>query len=85
MKRVTIAVLVLGLGACYQAKGTPVPVKGAVDTFAVEKLFTVDNCTVYRFEDEGHNRYFADCGGKAASINSCHSHQNGKTQTTHCE
>ena len=27
----------------------------------VEKLFNVDGCTVYRFQDAGYNRYFSSC------------------------
>ena len=33
------------------------------DRFNVERLFTTDGCTVYRFEDHGHYRYFARCEG----------------------
>ena len=31
--------------------------------FTVEKLFTHDGCTVYRFMDGGYNRYYTRCSG----------------------
>lgn len=31
--------------------------------FTVDKLFTVDGCTVHRFYDGGHARYFTNCKG----------------------
>ena len=30
--------------------------------FVVDKLFTHEGCTVYRFSDGGYSRYFAKCG-----------------------
>lgn len=37
----------------------------------VEKLFTVDNCTVYRFYDEGYKRYFTNCSGSTQWTEGC--------------
>lgn len=34
-------------------------IKGA--GFKVETLFTHDDCTVYRFSDAGHFRYYTNC------------------------
>ena len=31
--------------------------------YDVERLFTVDGCSVYRFRDAGSNRYFSSCSG----------------------
>lgn len=31
--------------------------------YQVDKLFTVDGCTVYRFADNGYSRYFTNCNG----------------------
>ena len=31
--------------------------------FSVDKLFTKDNCTVYRFMDAGRYVYYTDCHG----------------------
>lgn len=43
--------------------------------FAVSKLFTQDECTVYRFSDAGRFVYFTKCEGVATSsaipIQSC--------------
>lgn len=41
--------------------------------FEVEKLFTVDGCSVYRFEDGGRSVYFTNCNGSAETshIESC--------------
>lgn len=35
--------------------------------FQVDRLFTHDQCTVYRFRDGGTSRYFARCEGTAAT------------------
>lgn len=34
--------------------------------FQVDKLFTVDGCTVYRFYDSGTLRYFTNCSGSTS-------------------
>lgn len=41
--------------------------------FNVEKLFTNDNCAIYRFFDGGDAIYYADCHGEShASWNQLH-------------
>lgn len=35
----------------------------ASDSYRVDKLFTVDGCTLYRFLDRSHYRYFTNCSG----------------------
>lgn len=35
--------------------------------FRVDRLFTHDCCTVYRFADSGRSRYFAKCDGATTS------------------
>lgn len=35
--------------------------------FRVDRLFTHDGCTVYRFYDGGRSRYFAKCDGATTS------------------
>lgn len=53
----------LGLLLLVSCKdGTPVQVTNAIDEYHVEKLFTIDGCTVYRFEDN-YSRYFTSCQG----------------------
>jgi hypothetical protein len=47
--------------------------------FKVDRLFTHEGCTVYRFEDGGYLRYFTNChGGTSWST----THHNGKTTYT---
>lgn len=42
-------------------KGTNQPVSNALDDFHVQKLFTTDDCTVYRFYDRDNYHYFTNC------------------------
>ncbi len=42
--------------------------------FQVDKLFTVDGCTVYRFTDGGYYRYFTNCAGSVSWRESCGKH-----------
>lgn len=51
--------LLLVLAACPK-QGTPVEPSHAADQFDVQKLFTVDGCTVYRFWDS-RAHYFTKC------------------------
>lgn len=52
--------------------------------YQVDRLFTHDGCTVYRFEDGGYKRYFTRCDGAASSDASwSESHSCGKTQCQH--
>lgn len=39
--------------------------------FVVDKLFTHEGCTVYRFEDGGNKRYFTNCNGSMNWRESC--------------
>lgn len=39
--------------------------------FEVEKLFTHDGCTVYRFEDAMRLHYFTTCKGSVGSYRTC--------------
>jgi hypothetical protein len=52
----------LALVACAE-KGSYVPTVPSVGgaNFNVQKLFTTDGCTVYRFHDSGRNHYFTNC------------------------
>lgn len=42
--------------------------------FVVDKLFTHEGCTVYRFEDSGYKRYFTNCNGSVNWQESCGKH-----------
>jgi hypothetical protein len=39
--------------------------------FVVDKLFTHEGCTVYRFSDGGNKRYFTNCNGSMNWRESC--------------
>lgn len=75
MKRLVMLILiVLVVSGCdMQAETSTHAGIGA----RVDKLFTVDGCTVYRFEDAGMNRYFTNCHGSTEWTESC-----GKNCTT---
>lgn len=63
-----IAALSLALIGCQkQAESTT----AAGVEFQVDKLFTVDGCTVYRFNDGGNPRYFTNCSGSTQWKESC--------------
>lgn len=69
MKHLIVAALatsLLALAGC--GKPAESSVRAGSD-FKVDKLFTVDGCTVYRFSDAGHWRYFTNCSGSTAYTN----------------
>lgn len=39
--------------------------------FTVDKLFTHEGCTVYRFTDGGNARYYTNCQGSTSWQESC--------------
>lgn len=55
---------------CDQRKQAETSTKAGTE-FVVDKLFTVDNCTVYRFLDGGRLRYFTNCKGSTEWTESC--------------
>jgi hypothetical protein len=61
MKKLTLllSALVLMVG-CTKTPETSTPVGRE---FTVDKLFTFEGCTVYRFGDAGAMRYFTNCSG----------------------
>lgn len=66
MKHLIVAALaasMLALAGC--SKPAESSVRAGSD-FKVDKLFTVDGCSVYRFMDAGHQRYFTNCSGSTA-------------------
>ena len=59
MNKLVVALSCLILAACSEpAESTSTSSNPNV---LVEKLLTVDDCTVYRFQDAGYNRYFSNC------------------------
>lgn len=53
---------------CYKKAESSSAVGGE---FVVEKLFTHEGCTVYRFADGGGTRYFTNCNGATSWTESC--------------
>lgn len=62
---ITLAALVL-LAGCKTDK-VPEASAHVGGGYQVDRLFTHEGCTVYRFVDNGYNRYFSRCDGAAAS------------------
>jgi hypothetical protein len=68
--------LVLLLAACTKAPEQSTHLAGPGE-FQIDRLFTHDNCTVYRFEDAGRYVYYTNCEGQTQSSHGC-----GKSCTT---
>ena len=67
MKYILLAITTVFLIACTkEAESTQEVGFG----YKVEKLFTVDGCTVYRFSDGGY-KYFTNCKGNVEWIENC--------------
>ena len=62
MKTLLIAFALLLLSACAKE---PESTKQAGIAFQVDKLFTHEDCTLYRFSDMGYPRYYAKCEKEA--------------------
>lgn len=74
MTRLAIITL-LALAGC---NGKPEEATRISEDFTVERLFTHDGCTVYRFKDAGA-RYFTNCQGGTSWTTR---HGNGKSSHT---
>lgn len=68
---VLVGLAVLVLSGCSKPAESTTRVG---NNFEVGKLFTVDGCTVYRFEDSARSHYFTNCSGSTSYTIS-----NGKT------
>lgn len=54
-----MVVFVVGCDKVYE----PISKETKSNGIVVEKLFTNDGCTIYRFVDDGYTRYYSDCRG----------------------
>ena len=61
-----IAAFCILLTACDQPQQEPVAVERTSNGYEIKKLFSHEDCTVYRFYDGGYDRYFTKCQGAAA-------------------
>jgi len=68
MKRSALALVLAGLAlaGCLERRPPEARANAGV-AFQVDRLFTHDGCTVYRFVDEGYSRYFTRCTGAASA------------------
>lgn len=67
MRRIALALALLAaLTGCAEKKAAEASSAAGVE-FSVDRLFTHDGCTVYRFSDAGHLRYFTRCDGASSS------------------
>lgn len=63
MKRLAaLAAVVLALSGCEKRAAESATVAGP-GSYVVEKLFTTDGCSVYRFRDYAERKYFTNCSG----------------------
>lgn len=65
MKKSIIILAALALAGCERPPAESVAKAG--NGYQVERLFTYDGCTVYRFEVSGYGRYFTRCEGAAST------------------
>lgn len=76
--------IMLALAALAMVAGCDKPAESIVRTgveFTVERLFTHEGCTVFRFKDGGSNRYFTRCDGTAAQSTTTWQESCGKNCT----
>ena len=79
MKKIIIIVLsVLSIVSCSENKGINVPTSDSINEIKVEKLFVVDDITVYRFYDGGRVVYFTNRKGV---VNAIHDEYDPATKT----
>lgn len=81
MTKFLIIILLVSLSSCSPKKSTPVIVQDAQDDFRVSKLFKYENCTLYRFMDDGNWHYFSNCG----EVESNRTESCGKNCTKHVQ
>ncbi len=75
--------IMLSLAALAMVAGCEKPAESVAHTgagFTVERLFTHDGCTVYRFRDPNH-RYFTRCDGVTAQSTTTWQESCGKNCT----
>ena len=80
--------IMLALAALAMVAGCDKPAEVVVRTgieFTVERLFTHEGCTVFRFKDGGSNRYFTRCDGIAAQSTTTWQESCGKSCTREIE
>lgn len=65
-------ILIILAAALLAGCSKPAETSTAVGTeFVVDKLFTHEGCTVYRFSDGGNKRYYTNCQGSTSWQENC--------------
>ena len=80
--------IMLSLTVLAMVAGCNKPAESVARTgmgFTVERLFTHEGCTVFRFEDGGNNRYFTRCDGITAQSTTTWQESCGKSCTREIE
>ena len=80
--------IMLSLAALAMVAGCEKPAESAALTgvgFTVERLFTHEGCTVFRFWDGGYRHYFTRCDGVAAQSTTTRQESCGKSCTRSVE
>jgi hypothetical protein len=70
MKRITALCLLALLVGCDGGRA-PELSQPVGHGYEVERLFTHEGCTVYRFMERGGYRYFTNCSGSTSWTQSC--------------
>lgn len=68
MKTVLVILALTVLAGCVKQAETSTSVGSE---FVVDKLFTHEGCTVYRFYDGGNARYYTNCQGSTNWQENC--------------
>lgn len=80
MSRLALLLAALALAGCGRNPAEAVAPSSNVH-FQVGRLFTHEGCTVYRFVDGVHHRYYVRCDGGHAAAHFDHTEQCGKNCT----
>jgi len=78
-KFILILSCVLLFSSCAK-KGIDVSPSGQADNYEVQKLFTIEGVTIYRFKDSGYHYFILN--GKMINTVQSQSTKTGKTTTT---
>jgi hypothetical protein len=71
--KILILIGLLAVASCVKRKPESVQTVG---DYEIALLFEVEGCKMFRFRDQGHHRYWANCSG---SVSSHKWQQTGKT------
>lgn len=70
MKKILLAILCLSAISCAK-KAEQSAAVGPEKMYRIEKLFTYEDCTIYRFNDVGRYIHYTNCKGQTNSTHSC--------------